>query len=94
MSDQPVYTREFRIAAIKLALESKNRSDVARQLGIPTWKLHNWIAQYRRQVAKGESKHLYREMEAELAASKKEVEQLKQEVELLKKAAAYFAGLK
>jgi len=83
------YTTEFKLDAVRLALSSKkSQAQVARDLGINEASLYNWISQYRGDVL--ESPNTL-SPEQELAALKKENAQLKQEREILKKAAAYFA---
>ena len=83
------YTTEFKLDAVRLALSSESsQAQVARDLGIKEPSLYNWISQYRGDVL--ESPNTL-SPEQELTALKKEVVQLKQERELLKKAAAYFA---
>ncbi len=83
------YTTEFKLDAVRLALSSeKSQAQVARDLGINEASLYNWISQYRGDVL--DNPHSL-SPEQELAALKKENAQLKQEREILKKAAAYFA---
>ena len=83
------YTKEFKIDAVKLALSSdKSTAEIARDLGINSNSLYNWITKYRGQVLENGNNMT---PEQELAALKKENAQLKQEREILKKAAAYFA---
>jgi transposase len=83
------YTKEFKLDAVRLALSSdKSQAQVARDLGLRDNVLYNWISQYRGEVL--ESTH-HMTPAQELTALKKEVAQLKQEREILKKAAAYFA---
>jgi len=83
------YTTEFKLDAVRLALSSENSQvQVARDLGINQASLYNWISQYRGDVLDSSNTL---NPEQELAALKKENAQLKQEREILKKAAAYFA---
>ena len=83
------YTKEFKIDAVKLALSSdKSTAEIARDLGINSNSLYNWVTKYRGQVLENSNTMT---PEQELAALKKENAQLKQEREILKKAAAYFA---
>ena len=72
-----------------MALSSTgSQAQVARELGLKENCLYNWISKY-----PGEVLGTQHDMtpEQELAALKKEVAQLRQEKEILKKAAAYFA---
>ena len=42
--EKPAYTQEFRETAIELALAGdKPIADVARELGLPEWKLYGWV---------------------------------------------------
>ena len=83
------YTTEFKLDAVRLALSSeKSQAQVARDLGVNEASLYNWISQYRGDILENPNTL---SPEQELAALKKEVVQLKQEREILKKAAAYFA---
>jgi transposase len=75
---------------------SANESDkaiaqIARDIGVNENTLHTWISKYSRPVdntkAARTDEHLYEE----LKRLKKEVAQLTEERNLLKKAAAYFA---
>jgi transposase len=83
------YTKEFKLDAVRLALSSdSSQAQVARDLGLKDNQLYNWVSQYRGKVLAGDHGMT---PEQELAALKKENAQLKQEREILKKAAAYFA---
>lgn len=79
------HTREFKENAVRLTrLPGKSIASVAIGLGIPAWKLRNWI--------KEDNDKLERSSEIdELIAKDKEIARLKEENEILKKAAAYFA---
>ena len=83
------YSKEFKLEAVRLALSSdQSQAQVARDLGISEQSLYNWIGQYRGDVLG--TQHAL-SPEQELSALRKEVNQLKQERDILKKAAAYFA---
>jgi transposase len=85
------YTAEFRENAVKRANESSNIAETARELGIKENTLYNWVHKYTRPIeptkASRTDEHLY----DELKRLKKEVARLKEERDILKKAAAYFA---
>jgi transposase len=83
------YDQAFRDKAVQLALTSgKPVSETAEDLGIKPTTLHQWVHRYRTDADKeGSSTDVY----SELAQLKKEVARLKEEREILKKAAAYFA---
>ncbi len=87
------YSKEFKSKACEL-VEKDNIavSVVAEKFGINHVMLHRWVSEYREYgeeafVGKGHQ----RPADAELRKLRKENERLKQEVEILKKAAAYFA---
>tara|TARA_R110000782_G_C14751607_1_gene407213 strand:+ start:67 stop:345 length:279 start_codon:yes stop_codon:yes gene_type:complete len=83
------YNKSYKLDAVRLALSSdKSQAQVARELGLKENSLYNWVSQYRSEVL-GTNHDM--SPEQELAALKKEVTQLRQEKEILKKAAAYFA---
>jgi transposase len=85
------YTAEFKARAVKLAVESNQPfSRTAEELGVNKNTLQTWIGKYHRpkQVEKKVSEeHLY----DELKRLKKENARLKEERDILKAAAAYFA---
>jgi len=79
------YTKEFQENAIRLAtLGDKSVAAVARELGVPEWKLRGWIKKH-------ESKAEASSNVDELVRLHNENRRLKEENEILKKAAAYFA---
>jgi len=89
------FTKEFKLEAVKL-LEAgqKPATQIALELGIQRSQLHKWQAQLQ---AKGEGK-AFRGPGAkplseytELERLRRENKQLKEERDILKKAAAYFA---
>jgi transposase len=85
------YTAEFKARAVKLAVESDQPfSRTAEDLGMNKNTLHTWIKKYHR--AKGVEKPVNEDpLYEELKRLKKENARLKEEREILKKAAAYFA---
>lgn len=83
------YTAEFKEEAVRLALRSPSISDVADNLGIPKATLHTWVKADPSQ--KDSSKEELLALSTEFKALKKELNQVKEEREILKKAAVYFA---
>ena len=85
------YPAEFKERAVQLAVESGQPiAQTARDLGVNENTLHTWIGKYHRterQDKQGNEEHLYEE----LKRLRKENARLKEEREILKKAAAYFA---
>lgn len=86
------YSPEFREGAVKLAIENEqSKAATARELGINVNTLHTWINKYHQvdRVAPQQidDMHLY----DQLKELRKENKKLKEERDILKKAAAYFA---
>jgi transposase len=85
------YPAEFKDRAVKLAIESGQPiAQTARDLGINEDTLHTWIGKYHgaeRQEHRVQDEHLYEEVKR----LHKENTRLKEERDILKKAAAYFA---
>jgi transposase len=81
----------FKERAVKLAVDSDQPiAQTARDLGVNENTWHTWIGKYHRterQEKEVHDKHLYEE----LKRLRKENARLKEERDLLKKAAAYFA---
>ena len=92
------YTKEFKEEAVNLAVKSSTVRQAAISLGIPPGTLYSWVEQIKgHPVAKGQS---VQSNTAELDIAKlieenrrlhKENSVLKEEKEILKKAAQYFA---
>lgn len=85
------YPAEFKERAVKLAVETEQSiAQTARDLGVNENTLHTWIGKYHRverQEKQVSDEHLYEE----LKRLRKENARLKEEREIVKKAAAYFA---
>lgn len=91
MSKQDRFTKEFRTEAVRLAQTSgRTQREIATDLGIGLSTLVRWISNHRdkqEEPAKPPAQNL----EAELKRLKRENEILRQERDILKKAAAFFA---
>jgi transposase-like protein len=86
------FTPEFKAEAVRLAEEgSKSMWAIARDLGIPGKSLQQWVKQARVDAGKGSAGALTSDEKAELTALRRENRVLKEEREILKKAAAFFA---
>ena len=91
MTTSKTYSPDFRESAVKLALDADQLiAETARELGVNENTLHTWVKKYSRPKEDGRGhtdEHLYEE----LKRLKKENSRLREERDLLKKAAAYFA---
>ncbi|MDX2426801.1 MAG: transposase [Cycloclasticus sp.] len=89
------YTREFKVEAVRLMSESdRPSSQLAAELGIRRNQLYKWKEQLENNADKAFSNKLGRprkEDQSEVITLRQENERLKEEVDILKKAAAYFA---
>jgi transposase-like protein len=93
MQKRKTFSKEFKIEAVRL-LETagKPAADIARELGVRRNQLYKWQEQL---GAKGEDafpgKGYRTEKDDEIARLKRELERVKEERDILKKAAQYFA---
>jgi len=79
------YTQDFRDRAVRLSkLPGRTIASVALELKVPAWKLRNWIEEASQKL----ERHAEMQEHAQLLL---EIKRLKEENEILKKAAAYFA---
>ena len=94
MTKRKRYTEEFKRQAVEL-LETRDRSgmDVARELGIRQNQLYKWREELKRkgdEAFRGPGRRPSSQ-DDEVTRLKRENAHLKDELEILKKAAAYFA---
>ena len=84
------YTVEFKAAAVQLARSSSEKSmrQLAYEIGVADQTLRNWVKQA--QIDRGERGGLTTEEREELRRLRKENKILRQERQILKKAAAFF----
>ena len=91
-----IYSESYRREAVRLAsLPDRTAADVARELGIHVGQIYNWRTQFNKlskgQFTVADGTNYSKEEIAEIRRLKKEIAELKQERDFLKKATAYFA---
>ena len=88
------YTDEFKVEAVRLA-ESIGGNAAAKRLGIPQSTLTNWVRRSKAGTLGGieatPTRRPVSELEAENARLRRELANAKLDLEIVKKAAAYFA---
>ena len=85
------YSREFQLQACKLVVEQGcSLREAAERIGTTAWSLRQWIKKHRADGALPPSEAT-EDTAAELKQLRKEHKRLQLEVEILKKATAYFA---
>jgi transposase len=86
------FTEEFKARAVRLVLkETQTVAQVARDLDLAESVLHGWVRQAKIDRGVGPPGALTSEEREEMARLRKEVRVLREEREILKKAAAFFA---
>jgi transposase len=86
------FSEEFRREAVRLA-ETRPVTQVARELGVHPETLRGWrrVVRARNEGAGVMAPSTVPELEVEMRRLRREVEQLREEREILKKATAFFA---
>jgi len=88
------YPKEFKIEALRLMNESNRPiSEVAMELGIKRSQLYKWREQMaiKGDVSSSQKGRPRKEEQSELSKLRQELKRLKEENEILKKAAVFFA---
>lgn len=86
-----VYSLEFKESSAKLAVDSEHSiAQTARNLGLKETTLYGWVSKYGNMPKKAINPKV--DADQELQRLRKENTRLKQERDILKKAAAYFAS--
>lgn len=90
MSTRRRYAPQFRAEAVRLVKESgKSIGEIAKDLGIADQTLRNWVRQD--EIDNGQREGLSTQEREELNKLRRENRLLREEREILKKAAAFFA---
>lgn len=84
------YTPEFRTQMVELARSGRTTRSLAKEFGTSGWSISRWIRQAERDVGKADGRLTTNERE-ELVRLRNENRKLKEEREILSKAAAWFA---
>ena len=94
MSRRGRYPKEFKIEAVRLLNESdRPAAEISRELGVKRSLLYRWrdeINQKGDKAFEGSGRPTIEEM-SEMSRLRRELEAVKEERDILKKAAAYFA---
>ena len=86
------YSPELRAEAMRMVLEQGlTQGDTAQRLSVPKGTIANWVAAAKQGRGPVSGAKTAQELEGEIARLRKELAEVKQEREILKKAAAYFA---
>jgi len=96
MKKRETFTREFKLEAVRLLEEGKKPpADLARELGIRRNMLYKWkdaVDTKGSEAFPGQGRRTGdKSQTSEIARLKRELAKTKEEVEILKKAAAFFA---
>jgi len=91
MGSRRKFSREFKVEAVKLVVDGGvSVAQAARDLGIGENLLHTWKRKYKEDASFGRLSRLTPDQE-EIRRLRRELKQARQDQEILKKAAAYFA---
>ena len=86
------HTREFKLEAVRLAgVGDKTKAKVARELGIRVNQLRQWRLDFEEEDRNGVPRQELASAEQDIGKLRQENARLREEVEILKKAAIYFA---
>lgn len=95
MKNEGKYSKEFKVEAVRLLREgNKPAAELARELGVKRTFLYRWQDQFESggsNVFKNGPGRPRKEDESEVSRLRRELADVKEERDILKKAAAYFA---
>jgi transposase len=90
---QPRYTPEFRQQMVSLHRAGRTVKELSKEFGVTSWTFRYWVKQAERDAGKGDGGLTTTERD-EMARLRREVRRLKEERDILSKAAAWFANEK
>jgi transposase len=85
------YTAEFKVAAVQRVKDGQGFAVVARELGMSEQTLRNWVKAEASGKLNGAGAKPVTPEQMELSCMRAEIKRLQMELEIAKKAAAYFA---
>ena len=86
------YSREFKLEAVRLAaIGERPKAQIARELGVRVNQLRKWRLEFEREELTGAPPKRGHPVDDDLGRLRRENAKLKEENEILKKAAIYFA---
>ena len=85
------FTKEFKVETVRLVRGGRGIPEVARELDLTESALRNWVQQGEVDAGRGKPGALTTEEREELRRLRREVKSLREDREILKKAAAFFA---
>lgn len=85
------YTLEFKLEAVRLVGAGQSIAATAAILGLPDQTLHNWLKAHREGRPGGAGSKPVTPEQMELARLRAELAKTRMELDIVKKAAAYFA---
>jgi transposase len=85
------YTAEFKAAAVQRVKDGQGVAAVARELGISAQTVRNWVKAAQAGKLNGAGAKVVTPEQMELSRLRAENKRLQMELEIAKKAAAYFA---
>ena len=87
------YTPEFRRQMVELHRSGRSLNELATEFGCTTWSIRQWVKRAERDAGRGDGGLATAERE-ELTRLRRENRRLREEREILSKAAAWFANEK
>ncbi len=88
----PIYSDEFKDEAVRQVLEGEcSAREVAKRLGVSDKSVYTWLRERSGQSREGKKTETVEGLKDQISQLKAELRRTKEERDILKKAAAYFA---